>query len=317
MASPGRPAAPHVLAAIKAVQAKFPEASPRPTPAPHAGPARAAIAPPAGAARHVAHAVAQARMAPLPLARPVAPPVPPPVARAVLPAVPPSPRPAPAPPPAPAGSRSIQPYSEIKLSGKEGKLSANGHYFVAGGQLWVHAAATAPKACTQYVDKMCPKGKGTYYQWVGATSFLKDCLHTAEEIMAGKTFSYEKGGIRSQSRDSKESIGVSDAENQRIALALSRAGGSVDAGADPAAGEAYLIVEVGAFKTYPYHAAGVVAVDGTDRVTLEMFAGTQDAKDSERKFPGKFEMYGSGAQSFHNTYAGSFTTPATIVLRPK
>ncbi len=313
MALPGRPAAPHVLAAIKAVQAKFPEASPRPTPAPHAGAARSAIVPPAGAARHVAHAVAQARMAPPPLAKPAAPPV----ARAVLPSVPHAPRLTPAPPPVPAGSRSIQPYSEIKLSGKEGKLSTNGHYFVAGGQLWVHAAATAPKACSQTIDTIRPKEKGTYYQWVGATSFLKDCLHTAEEIMAGKIFSYEKGGIRSQARDSKESIGVSDAENQRIALALSRAGGSVNASADPAAGDAYLIVEVGALKTYPYHAAGVVAVDGTDRVTLEMFAGTQDAKDSERKFPGKFEMYGSGAQSFHNTYASSFTTPATIVLKPK
>ena len=313
MASPGRPAAPHVLTAIKAVQARFPEAPPRRTPAPHAAPARAAIAPPAGAARHVANAVAQARMAPPPLARPVAAPA----ARVVLPSVPPSPRPTPAPPPVPAGSRSIQPYSEDKLSGKDGKLSASGHYFVAGGQLWVHAAATAPKACTQTIDTMRPKGKGAYYQWVGATSFLKDCLHTAEEIMAGKTFSYEKGGIRSQSRDSKEAIGVSDAKNQRIALALAKGGGSVDAGADPAAGEAYLIVEVGALKTYPYHAAGVVAVDGTDRVTLEMFAGTQDAKDSERKFPGKFEMYGSGAQSFHNTYAGAFTTPTTIVLRPK
>jgi hypothetical protein len=249
-------------------------------------------------------------MAPPPVVRPLAHPV----ARAVLP----PPRPTPAPPPPPAGSRSIQPYSQATLSGKTGKLSTNGHYFVASGQLWVHETATAPKACTQTVDAIRPRGKGIYSQWVGGTTFLKDCLHTAEEIMAGKTFNYEKGGIRSQSRDSKEAIGVSDAENQRIALALAQAGGSVDANADPAAGEAYLIVEVGAFKTYPYHAAGVVAVDGTDRVTLEMFAGTRDAKDSERKFPGKFEMYdGSAGQSFHGTYANAFTTPTTIVLRPK
>jgi hypothetical protein len=219
-------------------------------------------------------------------------------------------------PPASTRPAAIQRFSEAKLTKHKGDLSASSHYFVSGGQLWAHSSAADPRACTKTQDKMKPNGE-TYYRWEGSTNFLKDCLHTAEEIMANKTFSYEKGAIHSQSRDSSKDIGVDDSTNKSIASTLSSGKGKVDDKADPAAGEAYLIVETGTVKSYPYHAAAVVAVDGTDRVTLEMFAGTTDAKDSERKYPGKFAMYGDGKQSFHDAFKDSFSAPVTIVLKTK
>jgi hypothetical protein len=218
--------------------------------------------------------------------------------------------------PVPTRPAAVQRFSEAKLTKHSGDLSTNGHYFVSSGQLWVLESATDPKTCTKTMDKMKPNGQ-TYHRWEGSMSFLKDCLHTAEEIMGGKTFSYEKGAIHSQSRDSSKDIGESDTKNKSIASDLGQGGGKVNENADPAAGQAFLIVETDKVKTYPYHAAGVVAVDGTDRVTLEMFAGTTDAKDSERKYPGKFAMYGSGSQSFHDAFKSAFTTPVTIVIKAK
>ena len=81
---------------------------------------------------------------------------------------------------------------------------------------------------------------------------------------------------------------------------------------------------------YPFHAAGVVAVDGADRVTLEVFAGKKDA--TARTTKGEYAMYGSAAQSFHaiwqaatfeSNYSASalrgqpiFSQPITVVIEP-
>jgi hypothetical protein len=216
------------------------------------------------------------------------------------------------------GSPVIQPYTEVTKSGHKGKLSQNDLYFVTGAGLYVkkNVGAPAPRYCHATVDKI-----GDYIKHEGDHSFLKDCLHTAEEIMASATIDYEGPGVvRSKSTLALAitDIGESDAQNIAIAKdAQTRHAAAVNEYAAPNAGEAFMIVETGKIRDYPYHAAGVVAVDGTDRVTLEMFAGSADAKDSERKYNGKFGMYGGAGQSFHEEYSGAFTTPITIAIKKK
>lgn len=81
-----------------------------------------------------------------------------------------------------------------------------------------------------------------------------------------------------------------------------------------------MIVSTSADSQYPYHAAAVVAIDGTDIVTLEVFARGTDARQNDRSASGRFEMYSAtGATSFHSvrstnkTFVG--TNPVTMVLR--
>ncbi|HEY0752992.1 MAG TPA: hypothetical protein VGD98_03370 [Ktedonobacteraceae bacterium] len=72
--------------------------------------------------------------------------------------------------------------------------------------------------------------------------------------------------------------------------------------------------------SYSYHAAGVVAVDGNDRITVEVLAGIADAQ--KRKDRGMFHMYtvSDAHRSFHATWhtdphlnAG----PVTIVIEAR
>jgi hypothetical protein len=208
----------------------------------------------------------------------------------------------------------IQPYSNAKKGGVNGLLSENGNYFVGGGNLYVKKGATAPHYCIGPTDTLVKD----YGKYEGKSSFLKDCLHTAEEIMGGKTFRYDIPATRSQSRETNDNIGDSDPKNILAAQAVSNSyAGKTNENADPGVGEGYLIVETGNVQAYPYHAAGVVAVDGADRVTLEMFAGVKEANDDERKYPGKFNMYSASPNSFHEAFEKVFDNPITIVIKAK
>ena len=70
----------------------------------------------------------------------------------------------------------------------------------------------------------------------------------------------------------------------------------------------------------PYHAAAVVAVDGSDRVTLEVFA-TEETPTS-RTLSGKYEIYsvavGSG-DTFHSHWQNNFfgADSVTTVIEPR
>lgn len=211
----------------------------------------------------------------------------------------------------------IQPYGNAKKSGLNGKLSQSGHYFVAGGALYVQRGAPAPHDCHATVDTI---DRGNYIRYEGNRRFLKDCLHTAEEIMGRDSYDYTVGSVRSETADAPTAdIGAGDPQNIVAALNVLATGGgaATNALAAPNPGQAYMIVETGPVQTYPYHAAAVVASDGADRVTLEMFAGAREAKESERQYDGKFAMYGGPGQSFHDEFAGSFNNPVTIVIKHK
>lgn len=84
--------------------------------------------------------------------------------------------------------------------------------------------------------------------------------------------------------------------------------------ANPNIGEAYFMGRTGArYKGCHYHAAAVIAKDGSDNITCEADAGSQIDKPV-------FDMYGIQEHTFHNRYAGSYSTlrnPAiTAVARP-
>ncbi|MGI5323817.1 hypothetical protein [Actinomadura nitritigenes] len=203
------------------------------------------------------------------------------------------------------------------IKSKPASLSENGHYIVAQYEplrLYVHPKdADQPHYCTAELDSVQYNGT-KYVQYQPVRRFLRDCLHTAEEIIydgpldLGGDYTHVKG----------VPFGRSDAENIRIANAR-RGQENADGRAHPDYSEAYVIVSTAAGSTYPYHAAAVVAIDGDDTVTLEVFARGTDARQNDRSAAGRFEMYSStGPTSFHATWSNNVnftgTNPVTMVL---
>lgn len=219
----------------------------------------------------------------------------------------------------------VQRYSvsTIKELGGVGKLSENSNYFIPNSSAAVVYAETSAKAPLNSKKDGGPiAANSTTYQGYVSKKFLRDCLHTAEEIINQKKL---KPGVDVYSKvaGTSEPFGDEHADNIRLAQTY-----AADNKAAPGLGQAYVIVNKNwvtpsAKKRkrvdYPYHAAGVVAVDGTDRITLEVCATGQDAK--ARDTDGEYYMYsttGSG-DTFHShwqkTYFGKDS--ATLVIERK
>ncbi|RKG64976.1 hypothetical protein D7V80_24955 [Corallococcus sp. CA054B] len=146
---------------------------------------------------------------------------------------------------------------------------------------------------------------GKIYVPCVSTTFIKDCLHTAEEIMYQSQFDPKNGATRSRSVELGCDFGNSTLENILVANSLGSGKGSND-NAMPLAGQAYVIVNLKWDRegTSPYHAAGVVAVDGGDRITLEVFASTRTSY--ARKEAGCYRMYktsGDEGDTFHGAWS--------------
>ena len=217
--------------------------------------------------------------------------------------------------------------------GGYGKLSQNGNYFIpgqAGKAVYVANTATGPR------DSKEDKGTGpitangkTYYKWE-SRNFVRDCLHTAEEII-NQTNLAPHADVYSKVSGTTSDFGNSDEEN----IALAESDRASDAKASPGLGQAYVIVNKSWLEKpkkkrgrkrpppqlvkSPYHAAAVVAVDGNDRITLEVFANTQDAKDYDTK--GDYRMYTTGAdgETFHSFWQRTYfkSKSATLVIERK
>ncbi|MCD0449415.1 hypothetical protein LO762_09465 [Actinocorallia sp. API 0066] len=204
----------------------------------------------------------------------------------------------------------------IKVKGKPASLSASGHYIVAEFEplrLFVHPRADKPHYCGPELDSITYDGV-KYTSYEPERRFLRDCLHAAEEIIHGKALPL--GGDYSHVGD--ELFGRSEADNIRIAEA-GRGQPNTGEQANPDYKEAYVIVSTVPASPYPYHAAAVVAIDGPDTVTLEVFARSSDARQADRSASGTFAMYAdTGASSFHavwssaDVFAG--TNPVTLVI---
>jgi hypothetical protein len=206
-----------------------------------------------------------------------------------------------------------------------GTLSEGGKYFLPDGPLqspYVFAT-TAPSWC-QAVGAPVHFNGSNYHRYEPQDQFLDDCLHTAEEIVNGQILEIDTATY------SKETVtgrvwGQSEGKNIEIAQkAKVKSVGSVDGAANAGIGNAFVIVDTewisNPSERSPYHAGGVVGVDGNDRITMEVFAS--GGSRERRETPARLSMYtvGGGAASFHGYWSGSYFgrhETITIVIRAK
>jgi hypothetical protein len=185
-----------------------------------------------------------------------------------------------------------------------------------GDHIWAFKGAAPPRASAA-TGKTSIVNKKQYKEYK-SNFMLQDCLHTAEEIMANGALAYS-GGVYSQTADAAHSpFGETTKKNRNLAIA--RAGLlTSDAAASPNVGEAFVIVRKNpaAVGASPYHAAGVVAVDGADRFTLEQSASGTDAH-KRRLALGMYDVYSVGdvnGQSFHTRHSVDYNDGVTFVLQ--
>lgn len=215
-------------------------------------------------------------------------------------------------------------HVNIPVFGGTGTMSANQNYFIPddfGGQ--VIYATSQPRASVIYNKSTAPqvtynsKTYDSYVSWSFSKTgkFVKDCLHTAEEINAGKEL--KPGNVTSKVAGTSVAFGEDDKSNIQLAKRC-----AVDDAAAPTVGQAYAIVNTAWPKgaTSPYHAAAVVAVDGDDRITVEVFASMSDGRRTEQHPP--FAMYSTGSGTlpkFHSHWVAQYfkTNANTIVIEPK
>jgi hypothetical protein len=209
----------------------------------------------------------------------------------------------------------VQKYKKAK----EGLWSDNDLYYLpkgGGDHLWALSTAAAPRASNATgLNIMIDKRKYNEYK---STYLLTDCLHTAEEIMTGGTLNY---GVKVYSKTADaagNAFGDTPAKNRAIATARAALVTS-NAAAAPAVGQAFVIARKKApgGGESPYHAAAVVAVDGTDRFTLEQSASGTDAHKRALEV-GSYDVYSDNdahGKSFHTRHSGTYADGVTFVLR--
>jgi hypothetical protein len=207
----------------------------------------------------------------------------------------------------------IQRYAEQTIDelGGEGVMSEKSNYFVANADTTLIWATSQPRY-SRAAGKSVTTGGKTYSSYF-SERLVRDCLHTAEEIIWEEKL--KKGEVRSKIAGTSDQFGEGDDEN--IAAATKHA--SNDAAA-PNVGQAYAIVNTKWGKNKvksPYHAAAVVAVDGSDRITAEVFANNVDA--SKHGSFADYRMYTTGSgmgDKFHSYWQTNYfgSDSATVVI---
>jgi hypothetical protein len=214
---------------------------------------------------------------------------------------------------------------DIPALGGEGSMSEGQGFFIPdeyGGSIVY--ATSEPLASVQVparkLASVTHNGK-VYAPYVSRSyasngKFVKDCLHTAEEINAQTAL--KTGDVQSKVAGTSDAFG--EDEDEDIAAATRHA---VDGAAAPGLGQAYVIVDTewedGAGRA-PYHAAAVVAVDGADRITLEVFASGSDGRRTEKEATYRMYSTGGGAlATFHDHWVANYFTSdvKTVVIEPK
>jgi hypothetical protein len=205
---------------------------------------------------------------------------------------------------------------EITVSVKlgKGRLSASGNYLILQSDplsLYVKPGATEPHYCL-LAGEFIKYNAANYAKYRPERQFVRDCLHSAEEVIAGKAL--DIGGVNSKVAGTTDLFGESDQKNIKLATTY-----ALNNLAAPNVGQAYVTVATDPKATYPYHAAAVVAQDVQDQVTIEVFARETDAQ--ARNASGTFDMYtiGDVNTSFHGRWKtldlfGSQSAPVTIVI---
>ncbi len=164
------------------------------------------------------------------------------------------------------------------------------------------------------------KTRATYFLAKSDHYYFEDCLETAEDLINNQYPAKITSTVRSRVKYTNTPFGESEAENQAAAQAYKNGHpNDADANAKPNFGEAYVIVSMDPKNTYPYHAAAVIATDGTDRLTLEVFATDKDAKKRDRS--GSYELYTTAATApkdritFHDKWEEYIKSPITIIIQ--
>ncbi|GCE15684.1 hypothetical protein [Tengunoibacter tsumagoiensis] len=212
----------------------------------------------------------------------------------------------------------------ITVKNKSALLSENGLYLILQSDpygLYVKDGTPDPRVCILAGEDVKYNGS-TYNKYASSWQFYPDCLHTAEEVLKNKKL--ELGGDQSKVSPTGAAFGTSDAANI-LAANTARANhvNATNDNANPGLGQAYVMVVTTAVVggiSYPYHAAGVVAIDGNDRITVEVLAGISDAQ--ARKDKGAFHMYtvNDAVHSFHAAWSTDphlSAGPVTIVIEAR
>jgi hypothetical protein len=154
-------------------------------------------------------------------------------------------------------------------------------------------------------------------EYVPSNKFLHDCLHTAEEIMHGHAL--EQGKTRSREVSSELAFGDGVLKNWQAARAAKE--NQSNRNANPGLGGAYVTTtrfaeDIGDGVRCQFHAAAVVAVDGSDHITLEIF-GNPD--EPNRDGDATYSIYNSAPDSgltFHDNWINTFENGITISVEP-
>lgn len=154
-------------------------------------------------------------------------------------------------------------------------------------------------------------------EYVPSNKFLHDCLHTAEEIMYGQAL--QQGEIRSREVSSELPFGKNVLGNWQAARAAED--DQSNQNANPGLGGAYVTTtryaeDIGGGVRCQFHAAAVVAVDGSDHITLEIF-GNPD--EPNRDGNATYSIYNSAPDSgltFHDNWINTFKNGITISVEP-
>jgi hypothetical protein len=194
--------------------------------------------------------------------------------------------------------------------------SDSANYLLDDGNVFIYGrvGAAAPAYSTAVGGAIAVSDLGNYQRYTPSDKFLADCLHTAEEIMHGQRL--KKGEDRSQVSETGRLFGESPEDNWDAAKEVPKS--RQNNNAIPGVGDAYAIVAKNAIDLgdqigCQYHAAAVVAQDGGDNITLEVF-GNPDKKGRYEK--GTYNIYDTDPKSkntFHKVWTGTFGKAAVTI----
>lgn len=187
-----------------------------------------------------------------------------------------------------------------------------------------HAGAATPRSSKEIGEFRV--GGAVVKEYAPSSQFVADCLHTAEEIIHGQQFDYEQEATRSRETTTGGLFGDTEDANWQTAQDVND--DAKNRNSNPAVGNAYVITAEHPVNISEhdddddeavfcqYHAAAVVATDGADHITLEIF-GSPDGADHDTE--GKYSIYNSAPDSgltFHDNWINTFANGITISVEP-
>lgn len=145
--------------------------------------------------------------------------------------------------------------------------------------------------------------------------FLADCLHTAEEIMQGEKLA--RGKLRSKAAGSAAIFGSTKSGKGVWDVASDVDKKSANKNADAGMGSAFAIVapkplELEGGLECQYHAAAVVASDGTDRITLEVFGDDRKRRVATAQY-NVYDTDPTSKHTFHDRWTKLFQKGSTTI----